>query len=179
MKFKKPSNSALTDHASMIGGGIVGGLVSNGIFGLVSKPTASVDPAAVKKAENKALIIRAVIAVAAGYAGSAIDGKDSGATLAKGALVGVAIAQTAEIAKHFAAKTPAITTAANGGTKSARFLADSLGLACACNEGLGRPRNNRNQKRRHLGMADMSGFIPGVIEMNPLELAVQGGSYAS
>lgn len=156
MKFKKPSGKAIQDTATLVGGGIVGGMASKGIFGAIHEKKA-VTAADIKSETNMGYVKRAVLVAASAAAFAAIDGNDTLTTLIKGACAGVAITQTQALVADFAATN---TTTANLATSSGakdKFFARALGLACPCDQvGMGGARRKRNRNHRHMnGAFDM------------------------
>ncbi len=181
MKFKKPSTIALTDSASMIGGAIAGGMLSNGVMGLVSKPSASADPVVQKKERNMDMIKRIAFAVVTGYGAASIDGSDNAAKAAKGACMGAALVQVSEVIKSLAHNSSAIKTGQAAVTTTQKFVSNGLGLGCACNnEGLGKARR---RNRGSLRMVAPQSETP-VFNLNPdmggnaLDNAVNTGAMA-
>ena len=141
MKFKQPSSDKLLNCATLIGGVVLGSMLSRGAISVIHKPVALVtDAAAVKKEENLLLMKRGAIILPAGYLAAGIEGNDVLSTLVKGTLIGASAMQTIDGAKDLFAKQPAITAAT---TPIKQFAKSALGLGCACNETL--PMN-------HIGM---------------------------
>ena len=175
MKYKKASQKSATDIACLTGGAIGGGMLSKGIMGLVHKPTAT-DAAGLKKEKNMLLIKRVAFIAIAGFGAASIDGSDAAAQAAKGACIGVAVAQATEAIKGFADDSTAIKKGAAATTTMEKFIANGLG--CACTEGLGKARR---RNRRGMGMVfPTANAEPGVFEMNTgsnaLDAAVSQGS---
>lgn len=133
MKFKKPSEQNVTSTAVMTGGAIVGGMVSKGAFGALHTPTTSTDAATVKKDQNTALMKRGALILAGAAIAMCIDGNDAGANAVKGAGVGMAVAQGLEVIKTLAERN-GVATASASTSKAKKFVANSLGLGCPCNE---------------------------------------------
>jgi len=178
MKTKKPSKKSAIDVAALAGGAIGGGMLSNGIMSVVHKPSGSTDAATLKKEKNMLLIKRVAFIAIAGFGAASIDGSDAAAQAAKGACVGVAVAQATEAIKGFAAESTAIKTGAAATTSMQKFISNSVGLGCACTEGLGKARR---RNRRGMGMVfPTANAEPGVFEMNTgsnaLDAAVKQGS---
>lgn len=132
MKFKKPSKSALTESAALVGGLAVGGALSRGVVALLHKNEVKATPQDQKKYDNAGLIKRGLIAAIAYYVGSGIAGNDNVSTLGKGALLGMSVVQLLEIVKHLAAKTNAGQNLAVSARKTDQFIANTIGLGCAC-----------------------------------------------
>lgn len=131
MEFKKPNSVAVKNGAALIGGATLGAMVSRGVVGAIFTPTTSTDAAVIAKDANKLLMYRASLLLVAAAGAVAISGNDLGTSLAKGALTGMAVMQTVEIVKEYAAKKPSLSETTTGTKK---FIAKSLGLACGCSD---------------------------------------------
>lgn len=172
MNFKKPSTKTLGEHASLIGGGILGATTSNGVFGLIHKPSGSRDIAVMAKEKNAALLKRGGIAIAAGVAGAAIQGNDLVTTIVKGALIGMSIGQSVEIVKGIAKKNPAVSAVLLNPKGSVQVFAKNslgFGLGCSCdeeeNEMLGKASSTqvcyrRNPDGSHTTYSQINGECP-------------------
>ena len=123
MKFGKLSKKKGIDFAALSAGAVGGAMASNGLVGVVVKSTDS---------KKKVLGIRGGVALAAGLAGTSLEGTDTLSTVVKGALIGVAVAQTLEVVKTLAADSPSIKTGIAATTKAQKFVASAVGLGCAC-----------------------------------------------
>ena len=183
MKTKKPSKKSAIDVAALAGGAIGGGMLSNGIISVVHKPSGATDAPTLKKEKNMLLIKRVAFIAIAGFGAASIDGGDATAQAAKGACIGVAVAQATEAIKGFAAESTAIKTGAAATTSMQRFISNSVGLGCACTEGLGK---TRRKNRRGMGMifptahAEIPVYnLQGASGSNPLQDALNEGRFAS
>lgn len=135
--LKKPSQKTIVDAAVLVGSAVGGAAVSRGVFGAIplTPPASGTD---YKKIGAR------VVLIALGIAGAAsINGSDTVANGAKGALAGMAIQQGLDLVADFAAASPK-TAALTVSTKSTdKFAARALGLGCACDQktyALNRPR---------------------------------------
>lgn len=170
MKFKKPSEQNVTSTAVMTGGAIIGGMVSKGAFGALHTPTNSKDAATVKKDQNTALMKRGALIIAGTVLAMCVDGNDAGANAVKGAGVGMAVAQGLEVIKTLAERN-GVATASASTSKAKKFVANSLGLGCPCNEqpqmGMGYPQIERTYTPRFSYEVAQEFAKP----VNPLEAA--------
>lgn len=165
MKFGNPKSQQIQDAAVLVAGAIAGGAVSRGVIGLIHKPTAGADAAALKKEGNMLLLKRVAIAAVAVYGAAAISGNDSTSKAVQGSLVGMAVVQVLDAAKDMAANNAKLTTPT---TATEKFAAHALGLGCACDmPGMARPYRRR-------GMRGIEQVIPG--QENVFDLAIAQGS---
>lgn len=174
MNFKKPKSKTLTDHASLLGGAVVGGAASNGIFDAVYSPK-GVDPA---KDKNTGLLIRGGMAVATGYAGAAIVGTDFASTMVKGILLGMAATQAVEVVKTMTADSAALQK----DNAVAKFVRAGLNGGCGCSQNsLGRGRSRKGRSRLAMPVADYAPVydMREQISTNPLDQAMQKGRMLS
>lgn len=131
MKFGKPSGDSLKDAAFITGGAFGGSMASNALVGAIHKPKAAAeDAAAVKKEQDMLLLKRGGIALVALAVMASVSGKDDVTTVTKGALLGMAVTQGAQIIKTLATR--------SGMVPGSGFMADAVGLGCNCStNGLG------------------------------------------
>jgi len=171
MEFKKPNSKAISDNAALIGGGAIGAMLSRGVVGAVFTPTTSTDEAVIAKDANKLLMYRGILLVAAAAGAMAVSGNDLPATIAKGALSGMAVMQTVEIVRDYAAKKPSLAETTTGTKK---FIAKSLGLACGCADTTA-AMNGYTKRRRALRGSDVE--YP-TYQVNALDQAIANGANA-
>lgn len=185
MKFKKPSEQNVTSTAVMTGGAIVGGMVSRGAFGALHSPTNAADDATKKKEENTALMKRGALIIAGVALAMCVDGNDTGANAVKGAGVGMAVAQGLEVIKTLAERN-GVANASAATSKTKKFVANSLGLGCPCNEqpqmGMGFPQIERVYTPRFsyevAQEAAMAATSPDMVYEHPLVIAVRSRNAA-
>lgn len=175
MEFKKPNSVAVKNGAALIGGATLGAMVSRGVVGAVFTPTTSTDAAVIAKDANKLLMYRAGLMLIATVGAVAISGNDLGTSLAKGALTGMAVMQTVEIVREYAAKNPSLSETTTG---SKKFIAKTLGLACGCSD-----NGNANYQTAMSGVARRR-YMRGIeiptyqLQGNAFEEAIQKGRVA-
>jgi hypothetical protein len=169
MEFKKPNSVAVKNGAALIGGATLGAMASRGVVGAIFTPTTSTDAAVIAKDANKLLMYRGAILVVAAAAAVALNGNDLGTTLAKGAFTGMAVMQTVEIVKDYAATKPSLAETTTGTKK---FIAKSLGLACGCPTNNAGAMNGIYRRRAMRGIEMPTDSYVG----NALDQAVQNGA---
>ena len=169
MEFKKPNSVAAKNGAALIGGATLGAMVSRGVVGALFTPVISTDAAVIAKDANKLLMYRAGLMLVATVGAVAISGNDLGTTVVKGALTGMAVMQTVEIVKEYAAKSPSLAETTTGTKK---FIAKSLGLACGCPTSA--PMNGIYRRRAMRGIEMPNYDYP----VNALDQAVAKGANA-
>lgn len=136
MKFNaSPKGKDVTATALTIGGAFAGGMASRGAVTLLPV-SGKTDEATLKKEKNIKMIVRGVLIAGGIYAAAAIEGNDETTAALKGAAAGTAIIQIADLVKDLAENSPSIKRGAEATTKTQKFLAASLGLACPCTDGL-------------------------------------------
>jgi hypothetical protein len=174
MDFKKPNSEALKSGAALIGGATLGAMVSRGVIGALHTPTTSTVATEIASDNNKLLMYRGALILVAASGAVAISGSGIGTSLAKGALTGMAAMQTVEIVKVYASKTPSLAETTSG-TK--RFIAKTLGLACACSDesNYNQAAMNGIQRRRMLRGIDIPTYE---IQANAFEKSIQSGANA-
>lgn len=139
--IKKPTQKSATETASQFGGGVVGAMLSRGVLSVIHDD--ATNPAS---GLNKGKLMKQGILAVAGLAGSMfINPTDVLGHIAKGALQGMAVMQGVDAAATYAASTNKAATLTTSGSKSDKFIAKSLGLACPGDNvyGMGRPRSRR------------------------------------
>ncbi|MFN3941497.1 MAG: hypothetical protein ACK4K1_02530 [Flavobacterium sp.] len=118
--YKNPSKQKVQDNATLIGGAVLGGMLSRVVVDKIHTPTGA-------KNENLMLIGKRLLIVAAsGYLASGIDAKDTASNVVKGSLLGMAVTQAVE-ATSDALKTSSATA---NKVASNPFLAAATGLKC-------------------------------------------------
>lgn len=153
MKVTNPSSTAIESTAKTVGGVILGGAVSKGIFSLLHKEPASTETAdAIKKAENMALLKRGGMVALAGYGAAAITSKDLLSEIVKSACYGIAGTQTLEIVSALSAKSSKAQELASSTNPVKKAVARTLGLACPCNEPKAYPSLNGTRGKRLRGV---------------------------
>lgn len=103
----------------IIGGGILGGMVSNGASTLLP--------------QSESPVLNIVLAAASVFGATKVSGSSTKDNLLKGALVGSAIVQALIAVKKFSDKN--LGTAITGTGKVSLFAKGAVGLACPHNEG--------------------------------------------
>lgn len=156
MKVTSPSSKAIESTAKTVGGVILGGAVSKGIFGLIHKePVATETADAIKKAQNMALLKRGGMVALAGFGAAAITSSDLMSEIAKAACAGVAGTQALEIVRSLSEKSTKVQALAASTSNAKRAVAKTLGLACPCEspaayaQQLNGYRRRSNQKLRY------------------------------
>lgn len=133
MKYQNPSAKNLKISAALIGGIIVGGMLSNGAIALVHTGKAVTEED--KKKENNMLTLKRLgLAGASAYGASGIVGTDALSTFAQGALYGMSGVQALKAVEGVAKTNETVSAAVSGTTKAKIFLQNAIGLACPCNE---------------------------------------------
>lgn len=115
MKFGKITSAKVAENALILGGAFGGGAISGGLVTLVP--------------EEQKLYARGGMMLLGVLGASALKPKTSGETLVQAIAIGMAIRQTSELVKHFAAKEIQVTPES---TASQKFVAGAAGLACPC-----------------------------------------------
>ncbi|RZL47076.1 MAG: hypothetical protein EOP00_13030 [Pedobacter sp.] len=124
--IKKPTQKSAIETASLIGGGVGGAMLSRGAFALVHDD--STNPAT---GTNWTKIGKRVAGIVAG-AGLAmfVKADDALSNAAKGAGVGIALAQGLDLITDISASNSKTAVLATSTSKTDKFLAKSLGLSC-------------------------------------------------
>lgn len=186
MKVTNPSSTAIESTAKTVGGVILGGAVSKGIFSLLHKEPASTETAdAIKKAQNMALLKRGGMVALAGYGAAAITSKDLLSEIVKSACYGIAGTQTLEIVSALSAKSSKAQELASSTNPVKKAVARTLGLACPCDskpapyqvQPLAGYRGNRG-KRGKLNFA-VETAEETVFSVNALDQLVDKGQFAA
>jgi hypothetical protein len=110
----------MNKEVAIIGGGVVGGAVSNGVSTLLP--------------QSESPIINIVLAGASAFGATKVRGTSTKDNLLKGALMGSAVVQALTGIKKIADKS--LSTRLTGDSKATRFIKGAVGLACPCDEGL-------------------------------------------
>lgn len=129
MKFANPNGKKIGDLGIMVAGIIVGAMASDGVVSLIHNQTASADAATAKKENTMLLVKRGAIIAASGYGAAGVNGTDSTSVFVKNVGIGMAVKQSLNVVKDLASKNSKL---ADTSTKPKKFIANALGLACAC-----------------------------------------------
>ncbi|EAR15431.1 hypothetical protein [Robiginitalea biformata] len=117
MKVQTPSVKSIADKGLVVGGAIVGGAASKGVVGLL--PAGKLTKIGV-----------AAVSLAGAVA---IKGKDTGAQIAQGALLGMAVVQGLEAAQEALAPTIQGYVSSGEPSKIKEFVSRAAGLGSADN----------------------------------------------
>lgn len=159
MKFANPNGKRIGDLGVMVAGIIVGSMASDGVVSLIHNPKAGADAATAKKEETMLLVKRGAIIAASGYGAAGITGTDSTSVFVKNVGIGMAVKQSLNVVKDIASKNSKL---ADTSTKPKKFIANALGLACACDVpamqyGMGRAKR-RALRSPYEGQPNMENF---------------------
>ena len=162
--IKKPTSKSATETASQFGGAVAGAMLSRGVLSVIHD-----DATNPQTGLNKTKLIKQVGLAAAGAIGSMfIKADDILGMVAKGALQGMAAMQGVDAVTTYVASTNKATQLVASGTKTDKFMAKSLGLACPgdMSYGMGRPR-----RRAAMRMAELE--IPMELVANNYEAPIK------
>lgn len=172
MKFKNPQGKEIGEVATMVGGLVLGAIVSRGVISAIHTPTAGADATTSKKESTMLLVKRGAIVLASGYAGAGINGNDAVTTVVKGMCYGMATMQAIDGIKDVASTNASLSDTS---TKTKRVIANSLGLGCACDTPVARQWMNAARRKSRLSMPAIA-ERPGAFSVNPLEVAYNNSS---
>lgn len=149
MKFQNPSSDTLIDFATVFGGVVLGSMLSRGAVAVIHTPSGKTDAETLKKEKNALLLKRGAIIGVSGVAGASIKSTDTLSSVAKGVCYGMAGQQTVDLVKDSTADN---TKLSDTSTKTKKFIAASLGLACPCDSTPMLNGRRRGTGRRRIAM---------------------------